>query len=291
MQKSITVIGATGNLARPVIKNLVAKGVQVTAVVRDVEKAKAVLPREVKFVYADVSDVDSLKVALKGAETVYISLNTTSLDPSLPFHTEREGVINIVDAAKDNGVTHIMQIVGIDSLHEEFAAKGLIYQTNLIRIPGMDYIKESGINYTFFHCSFFLDSFPEFIQGGQFSIIGDHSYPIFYTNTTDLSMHIYNAIGNDKAYNQAFPVQGKEGISFPEAARIFLDEFSPKTEIATYTIAAIPEMGFPAEEAEFMKHLLTYVEQLNEQPVSEQTWQILGEPTTTIKSFAKSLLN
>ncbi|MCG7550652.1 NAD(P)H-binding protein [Pseudoalteromonas sp. Of7M-16] len=291
MQKSITVIGATGNLAQPVIRNLVAKGVQVTAVVRDVQKAKAALPEEVTCVYADVSDLDSLKDALKGAETVYISLNTTSLDPSLPFHTEREGVINIVDAAKENGVKHVMQIVGIDSLHEEFAANGLIYKTNLIRLPGMDYIKKSGINYTFFHCSFFLDSFPVFIQEGQFGIIGDHTYPIYYTNTTDLAINIYNAIGNDKAYNQAFSVQGKEGISFPEAARKFLDVFSPETQIATYPIAAIPEMGFPAEEAEFMEHLLTYFEQLNEQPVSEQTWQILGEPTTTIESFAKSLVS
>ena len=38
--KKITVIGATGNLAVPVIKELVAKGVQVKAIVRDIQKAK-----------------------------------------------------------------------------------------------------------------------------------------------------------------------------------------------------------------------------------------------------------
>lgn len=170
--KALTVVGATGNLAVPVIHRLVEKGIQIKAVVRDPENAKELLPESVEIIYGDVKDVSSLNDAFQGTEHIYISLNTTSLNPELPFHTEREGVKNIVDAAKHNGVKQIMQIVGIDSLHEEFATKGMIYKTNLIRIPGMETIKKSGIPYTFYHCSFFLDSFPKFIQDKHFAIIG-----------------------------------------------------------------------------------------------------------------------
>ena len=83
----------------------------------------------------------------------------------------------------------------------------------------MEYLKKSGLHYTFFHCSVFLDSFPAFIQGEEFAIIGDHKYPVFFTNTIDLAENIYNAIDNETAYNKAFTVQGTEGLSFPEAAK------------------------------------------------------------------------
>ncbi|WP_445359750.1 SDR family oxidoreductase [Microbulbifer sp. EKSA005] len=291
MQKTITIIGATGHLGRQVARKLDHKGVKVTAIVRDVISARTILPESIQLIEADVSDKENLVSALVGTKTLYITLNTTSLDPTLPFHSEREGVINIVEAAKINGVQHIMQIAGIDYLHPEFAGKGLEYKTNVIRKPGIEAISNSGINFTFFFCSFFLDSFPTFIENDQFSIIGDHVHPIYYTNTTDLAEMIGNAIGNEMAYNQSFSVQGTEGMSLPEAARTFVEAYSPGTEIAVHPIAAIAEMGLPEEQAVFMEHMLTYVEQLKEQPVSQKTWQVLGKPDTTITDFARDLSN
>lgn len=288
-RKTLTVVGATGNLAVPIIHRLVEKGIQIKAVVRNPEKAKELLPESVEIAFGDVKDMNSLNDAFKGTEHIYISLNTTSLNPDLPFHTEREGVINIVDAAKHNRVQQIMQIAGIDSLHEEFATKGMIYKTNLIRIPGMEYIKKSGIPYTFYHCSFFLDSFPVFIQDKHFAIIGEHTYPIYYTNTTDLALNISNTIGNPKAYNKAYAVQGKEGIPFPEAAKRFVAVFDPEVTVGSYPLSAIKEMGLPPEDETFMDHMLSYVEQLKEKPVSRETWRELGEPEVDIETFAQTL--
>jgi len=288
-KKTLTVVGATGNLAIPIIHRLLEKGVQIKAVVRNLEKAKEFLPQDVEIVYGDVTDVNSLKDAFKDSQHIYISLNTTSLNPDLPFHIEREGVKNVVDAAKCNQVRQIMQIVGIDSLHEEFAVKGMIYKTNLIRIPGMEYIKNSGIAYTFYHCSFFLDSFPVFIEDKQFAIIGEHKYPIYYTNTTDLALNIHNTIDNPKSYNKSYAVQGKEGVPFPEAARRFVQIYDPEISVEVYPLHTIKEMGLPPEEEAFMEHMLTYVEQLKEEPVAENTWKDLGQPQMTIETFAQAL--
>lgn len=289
MSKSITIIGATGSLGRNVTARLIEKGVEVTAIVRDIEAAKIILPQSVNLVYGDVENTNSLCEALKGTSTLYITLNTTSLDTKAPFHTEREGVMNITDAAKATGVNHIMQIAGIDYEHQEFFEKGMMYQTNLIRKPGIDYIKASGIPYTLFLCSFFLDSFPAFIQDGQFGMIGNHVHPIFYTNTTDLSLHIFNAINNEKTYHKTFTVQGKQGMSLPEAAKRFISRYNPSITLEHYPIEAVAAMGLPEEQQQFMTHMLTFVEQLKEQQISEPTWALLGEPTTTIESFAESI--
>ncbi len=288
--KKITIIGATGQLGKPVAQELSKKGVKIKAIVRDIEKAKEILPEQVEIVYGDVSDKESLKTALRGTETIYLTLNTISWDENAPFHTEREGIINVIDVSKELGVNHIIQIVGIDSSNPEFALKGMTYKTNLIRKPAIEYMKASGINYTYLYCSFFLDSFPLFIQGEEFAIIGNHQYPMYYTNTSDLAENIYNAIGNSKTYKQSFTIQGKEGMSFPDAAKEFLGEFNPNVGVAEYPMEIIPQLGLPTkEEEQFMEHMLTYVEQLSEKQISEKTWEVLGEPKWSIKQFAKKL--
>lgn len=288
--KRITIIGATGTLGLPVTKELIDKGVHVKAVVRDIAKAQKILPESVEIVYGDVSDKESLREALVDTETIYLTLNTTTWNQNAPFHTEREGIINVIDMSKDLGVKHIMQIVGVDFSNPEFAVKGMEYKTNLIRKPAMDYMKKSGLNYTYFHCSVFLDSFPAFIQGEEFAIIGDHKHPVFFTNTTDLAENIYNAIGNAKAYNQSFTVQGTEGISFPEAAKRFLSVYQSGIKVVEYPMEIISQLGLPSkEEEQFMEHMLTYVEQLKEEQVSESSWKVLGRPKLSIEEFAKTL--
>lgn len=290
--KKLTIIGATGTLGLPITRKLVGKDIQVKAVVRDVEKAKELLPENVEIVYGDVSDQESLRTALVGSTTIYLNLNTTNWDEDASFQPEREGIINVIGVSQELGINHIMQIVGIDLSHPEFATKGMEYKTNRIRKPAIKHLKNSGINYTYFHCSVFLDSFPTFIQGEDFGIIGSHKHPVFFTNTSDLAEHISNATGNRQTYNQAFTVQGVEGISFPEAAKRFVSIYNPKIHVSEYPMETIKHIGLPSKEyEEFMEHMLTYVEQFKEEQVSESTWDILGKPQFTIEEFAKTLIS
>ncbi len=165
MTKKITIIGATGHLGHRVTAKLVEKGAEVTAIVRDPEAAKSMLPTQVRLIQGDVSDLASLRSALHGTETLYITLNTESLDTTAPFHTEREGVINIISAVKEVDVQHIMQIAGVDYAYPQFSTEGMAYGTNAIRTGGINAIKASGIPYTLFFCSFFFGFIAQAIDG------------------------------------------------------------------------------------------------------------------------------
>ncbi|WP_281560534.1 NAD(P)H-binding protein [Thalassomonas sp. RHCl1] len=287
--KTLTVIGATGNLSVPVIKRLVEKGVSVKAVVRNLDKAKLLLPPAVELVYGDVENLASLNTALAGSEQVYIHLNTTSLDESLPFHPERDGVKNIVTAAENNNVKQLIQIGGIESLHPEFAVEGLALKTSLIRDQGMSYVKASGIPHTLLFCSFFADSFPLYVQDKLFAIIGDLKYPLYFTNTNQLANSLYKAIANPDACNRSFAIQGREAMTFPEAAKRFVKHFDPEIAIEQFPIEAIAQMGMPEEQAMFMEHLMLFVEQLSEQAVAGESQQVLGEPEMGFDDFIKQL--
>lgn len=287
--QSLTVIGATGTLSVPVIKQLINKGVSVTAVVRNVEKARTLLPEETEIVYGDVEDKESLIKALRGSEHVYVHLNTTSLDANLSFHPEREGVRNIVAAAEQNQVKQLIQIGGIESLRPEFSLEGRQLKTSLIREQGMSYLKESNIAHTFLLCSFFVDSFPVYIQERTFALFGNLKHSLYFTNTHQLANSILNAIGNPETFNRSFAIQGKEGMSFPEAARRFIHNFNPDITIEHYPIEAIRQMGLPEEQAEFMEHMMLFVDQLAEQPIQDESWKILGAPKLSFDEFVKQL--
>ncbi|HKJ40823.1 MAG TPA: NAD(P)H-binding protein, partial [Sunxiuqinia sp.] len=76
MSKQLSVIGATGKLGIPMIHRLIQQGIEVTAIVRNVEKANETLPAEVKLVEGDLKDVDSLNRALKNTGTLYLNSST-----------------------------------------------------------------------------------------------------------------------------------------------------------------------------------------------------------------------
>lgn len=291
MTKKITIIGATGHLGHRVAAKLVEKGVEVTTIVRDPVAAKSVLPSNVCLVRGDVSDLASLTSALQGTETLYITLNTETLDTTLPFHTEREGVINVATAAKEAGVQHIMQIAGVDYAYPEFSTKGMAYGTNAIRKGGIEAIKASGIPYTFFYCSFFVDSLPKLLMGNQLAVIGNYVHPIWFTNSSDLAELVFNAIDNNAAKNKELAVQGQQAKTYTEAATEFLGTYAPDAEVIQLPMEALGEMGLPEEQAAFIEHVLTFVQQLREERVDSETREVLGSPKHTIATFAKELRN
>lgn len=74
------VIGATGNVGRQVAVQLAERGLPVRAMARRPEKAN--LPASVEVVPGDLSDVDSLRAALRGVDSVFLMWPLMSGDPA-----------------------------------------------------------------------------------------------------------------------------------------------------------------------------------------------------------------
>jgi uncharacterized protein YbjT (DUF2867 family) len=74
---TILVTGATGQVGRQVIQQLVSRGADVRALVRD--PAKAELPAGVEIAKGDLLDVDSLRGAFSGVSTLFL-LNAVVAD-------------------------------------------------------------------------------------------------------------------------------------------------------------------------------------------------------------------
>lgn len=103
------VAGATGETGRRIVQELIARNIPVRALVRDVEKARAILPPDVELVLGDVLEAQSLNAAL-GDSTVLLCATGAkpSFDPTGPYKVDFEGTKNLVDAAKAKGIEHFV---------------------------------------------------------------------------------------------------------------------------------------------------------------------------------------
>jgi len=98
---TVLVTGATGNVGSQVVRALLARGVAVRALVRDAGSAGARLGAEVELASGDLSDAESVRRALAGADRVFLS---SADGPDKVRHET-----GVVDAAAAAGVELIVK--------------------------------------------------------------------------------------------------------------------------------------------------------------------------------------
>jgi len=285
--RTIAVIGATGKLAIPVIKELV-KSFQVRAIARLPEKASALLPASVEIVQGDLKDPISLINGLKGVDAVYLNLTTETIDLGLPFYEEREGVRNVVEAAKKNDVQYIAKIGALGAYpYTKPTSKNVT--PNLIRIEGHKFIEDSGINFTIFDPSFFMDSLPWTIRNGALQWIGNGKGKFFWISSYDYASQVLNAFNNPKAINRHYAIQGLEPLDPFEAMERFAKVYDPSLTIQSAPLWIIRGIGIFNPKMRFLAHMFAYFEKTNDTFLAEETWRDLGKPNDTIEDFARKL--
>lgn len=97
---TILVTGATGAVGRNVIDQLVKRGAEVRALVRD--PAKANLPAEVALVQGDLMDVDALRTAFDGVSSLFL-LNAVVAD-------EFTQALIALNLAKEAGIQRVVYL-------------------------------------------------------------------------------------------------------------------------------------------------------------------------------------
>ncbi len=102
---TILVTGATGNVGRQVVEQLVKRGASVRVLVRD--SAKAEFPAGVSVVQSDLLDVDSLRKAFSGVSTLFL-LNAVVPD-------EFTQALIALNVAREAGVERLVYLSVIHS--------------------------------------------------------------------------------------------------------------------------------------------------------------------------------
>lgn len=123
---TILITGATGNVGRQVVQQLVNRGADVRVLVRD--PAKANFPASVNVVQGDLLDVDSLRVAFKDVSTLFL-LNAVvpdeftqaliSLNLAREAGIDRIVYLSVIHSDKYLNVPHFAGKFGVERMLEQ----------------------------------------------------------------------------------------------------------------------------------------------------------------------------
>ena len=210
---TILVIGATGNVGRPTVAGLLAKGAAVRALSRS-EENLARLPEGVEGVIGDLETGSGLEAACAGVDKLFLITSNGA--------TETARGLNAVQAAKAAGVKHIV-FLSVANPNKEPAIPH--YRAKL---PIEDAIRNSGAAYTFLRPNFFMQTdmsiIPVIKQHGVYSMpigkIGNNR-----VDTRDIADCAVRVLTEDGHAGADYFLHGPDTINGPKAAEVYAQHF------------------------------------------------------------------
>jgi dihydroflavonol-4-reductase len=116
------VTGATGKVGNAVARRLAERGDEVVALVRNAANARELLPAGVELATGDVTDPESLRRAMAGAEGVFNCMGLFEQwfpDPEIFERVNATGARNVIAAAREAGVKRAVHTSTFDVFHAE----------------------------------------------------------------------------------------------------------------------------------------------------------------------------
>jgi NAD(P)H dehydrogenase (quinone) len=241
----IAITGATGHLGSQIVAQLAKKinPAEIVAIVRNEEKASDLKELGVNIRVADYHNTEALKNALSGVEKVML-VSSSDFNDRLQQHK------NVVDAAKNAGVKHIvytgMSMNNVEnSVLKDFMSDH--YRTD-------EYIKNSGLDYTLLQHNLYAEVVPMFLgenvtETGIFFPAGSGKIP--FALRREMAEAAANVLVSNDHVNKTYRINSNESYDFNTVAKA-IGQATGKP--VSYTDAdpgqfkaALESMNLPAE--------------------------------------------
>lgn len=123
--KKVFVTGATGFIGEKLCLQLLERGYGVHAIVRGVKRAQHLAELGVVLFDGDLSSVDKLREAMRGCELVIHGAAYAAAwnaDPQAFFKANTEGTVNVLEAAKQEGVERVLFVSTAGTIGPSFGS-------------------------------------------------------------------------------------------------------------------------------------------------------------------------
>lgn len=281
----IAVVGATGLLGKPVTQEFINAGFTVTVLSRRPEQAQKLFPMA-RVVRADLRDPASLLVGLRGQDAVYLNLSVLQTEAPDDFHTETEGLENLLAVAQKQGIRRVGYLSSIVMRYQ--GMNGFRWWVFDIKQEAIRKVKASGIPYLIFYPSTFMETLPTQVQAGRVMLGGKSDVQLWFIAAQDYAKQVVRAFQHPGTDNCEYVVQGPEGHTYAEAARIFVEN-QPRKRLGLLTLpmGLLRFFGRFSRQADYGAHILEALNNYPEHFEADRAWRDLGKPTTTLAEFAR----
>jgi len=286
MQKMLFV-GATGMLGKPVARQLIIAGFDVTLLARDTNKMQQLFPGT-KIIPGDVFDKGSLKKAFAGHDIVYMNLSVNQSSKENHPQTEREGIANVIAVANETGIKRIGYLSSLVKNYQ--GMNGFNWWSFDIKHKAVDAIRSSGIAYSIFYPSTFMECLDQqMLKGNKLMMVNGSVAKMWFIAAEDYGKQVTKAFQIAGNSNQEYVIQGADGYDWDEVAEIFLRNYKNPAKTMTLPPGVLKFLGNFSQKMNYAYRICEALNKYPEKFESEKTWNDLGKPQTTLSAYVKSL--
>jgi uncharacterized protein YbjT (DUF2867 family) len=280
MSSKILVIGATGNIGKNLTQLLVKNGHATRVTVRPTSRTEELQALDVEMVEADIHNPSSLKVAMNGIDKVFF------VTPVVPSMVELSS--NIIRAAKEAGVKHLVKISGAGA---ELEAITLAKWHRAVE----KVIEKSEIAYTFLRPNSFMQNIVNYNShtikdhGAFYAPVGDGKIALI--DARDIAKVAYHVLTEEGHEHKEYYLSGPAAISYHEIADILSSITGKSIKYVDVSAEAarqsMLEAGMPAVIVDALLEL-NHINKLGyTAKVSNTVEEITGQRATSFEKFAK----
>lgn len=275
-------------LGKPVARELISAGFELALLARNPEKAGAIFP-EARIVQGDVFQPESLITAMQGADIVYCNLSVLPSAREKDPQTEREGMDHIIAAARQSGIKRIGYLSSL--VHKYEGMNGFRWWSFRIKSRAVEKIRSSGIPFSIFYPSTFMECYPfQMLRGKKIALLGHSEYPMWFIAGSDYGRQVAAAFRLPGAESKEYVVQGPDPYTFDQGAKVFIENYG-KARLGTIR-APLGIMKFLGSFNQTYNYAWHICEALNKYPErfeAGETWRELGKPVITLAGYARNL--
>src|SRR3712207_487145 len=269
-----------GMLGERVARQLLRDLVGVRLLARNVERARTLLGAGFEYFAGDVDDPGAIERALEGCAGVHVSLRGGS-DPDELDRVEHRGTARVAELAARQGVSRLTYLSGM------LVAEDAQIPGDRAKYRAERAIHQSGVPYTIFKPTYFMETLPRHVQGRLAIVLGRQPYPMHMVAASDFARMVSRSFRRPEAANRHFFVHGPEGITIPDALRLYCSLVEPGKRVVSVPLGlmSVVDAVFMRGQLRSTLQLMRVMQRVGERGDPSEANEVLGAPPTTLRQW------
>jgi len=273
----ILITGASGNVGKEVLRQIAQTGVKVRAAFQSAGKA-ATAPSGVEVVTMDYNQPQTVRAALKGVDRVFLVGPPAANLPLL----ERKAV----DEIRQSSVRQIVKLSALGGRESTYPRQ---------HAESEDYIKSSGVAYTFVRANGFMQNLVNYnagtinAQNAFYGCQGDGR--VSHIDIRDVAAVAVRVLTEDGYEGKAYSLTGPEALSNAQIAQILSDDLGREIRYVDLPAAQFKQALLAAGVDEWSVDALIDLQRLYREgkaaTVTRDVEQVLGRRPLTFEQFSR----
>ncbi len=278
MTQKILVIGAAGFVGAPIAKQLLADGFSVCALVRDADKARQLLGDQVELIVGNFADKATLEKALAGVDGVNLSV---------PWQSEAQVARDVASilAAQGRKNVRVTYISGTTALPEN-----RWYPMIDEKLKAEEALTKSGVTYTIFRPSWFMDALALFVRDGRATVFGKQKQPYYFLAVADFARAVSKSYQTEESANKTFVINGPKAMLIQDALQQYCEVAHPGVKAATMPtwFGNMLAMMMKSPTMKDFVQMMSYFEKSPKVTAPNGAEKVLGASNTTLEEWLKT---